>query len=225
MSTPQPDYLVGKFYTSARKFKQLIGQLPDGTMIPGGPYTLTQFVPALIIIVLFGIKIWIFGLGSFTSLLIQSIIVITISAVTVIGLGKLPPTRRSIFHLASTTPALIYSDPNGYWVGKPIEKNKHSSDALLKALPALLIVTLFIGKLAIVGVSNWIALLLQITLVLILATLATTWMTRVSNNKEETPSEDTTAYQASESEIHKVTTTKTVERPASGFSRFQKSIK
>ena len=31
-----------KWYTRARKFPQLIGRTPDGTRIPGGPYTYLQ---------------------------------------------------------------------------------------------------------------------------------------------------------------------------------------
>lgn len=166
----QPEYLVGKFYTAARKFKQLIGQLPDGTMIPGGPYTATQFVPGLIIIGLFGLKIWILGFGSFTSFLIQTIFVATFSLVTVLALGKIPPTRRSIFHLMSTTPSLIFSNSSGYWVGKPIKYQKDF------------------------------------------------------DRSDYTPTEET-PDQPSAQKIHTVTTTKTSERPASGFSRFQSSIK
>lgn len=35
---------VVKWYTRARKFPQLIGRTHDGTRIPGGPYTYTQFI-------------------------------------------------------------------------------------------------------------------------------------------------------------------------------------
>ena len=33
----QTETEVGRFYTSARFFKQVFGSLPDGTKIPGGP--------------------------------------------------------------------------------------------------------------------------------------------------------------------------------------------
>lgn len=35
---------VVKWYTRARRFPQLIGRTHDGTRIPGGPYTYTQFI-------------------------------------------------------------------------------------------------------------------------------------------------------------------------------------
>jgi hypothetical protein len=38
------DGRAAKWFTSARKFPQLIGRTPDGTQLPGGPYTITQLV-------------------------------------------------------------------------------------------------------------------------------------------------------------------------------------
>ena len=37
-----------KWYTRARKFPQLIGRTPDGTRIPGGPYTYTQVAAGVV---------------------------------------------------------------------------------------------------------------------------------------------------------------------------------
>lgn len=42
---------VVKWYTRSRKFPQLIGRTHDGTRIPGGPYTPTQFIAAAVIAV------------------------------------------------------------------------------------------------------------------------------------------------------------------------------
>ncbi|MFC4372282.1 hypothetical protein [Citricoccus nitrophenolicus] len=45
MSSSQGDRApeVGRFYSGARNFKQVLGSFPDGSKIPGGPYTFTQF--------------------------------------------------------------------------------------------------------------------------------------------------------------------------------------
>lgn len=44
------DRQVVKWYTRARKFPQLIGRTHDGTRIPGGPYTTTQFIGAVLMV-------------------------------------------------------------------------------------------------------------------------------------------------------------------------------
>lgn len=218
----QPDYLVGKFYTAARKFKQLIGQLPDGTTIPGGPYTLTQFVPGLIIVVLFGLKAWIFGFGSMLAFLLQAGIIALIVVSSVFMLGKLPPTRRSIFHLISTYPALVTSSRYGYWAGKPLEKTNYFSK-IAQLLPALGIMFLFLLKLILWGTGGTTAFLLQLTLAIALAAASLIILRKMKTR--ETPSEDSTQYEATEQEIDSITTTKTHSKPTSGFSRFQSSIK
>lgn len=218
----QPEYLVGKFYTAARKFKQLIGQLPDGTTIPGGPYTLTQFVPALIIVVLFGLKAWIFGFGSMLSFLIQTGIIALIAISSVFLLGKLPPTRRSIFHLISTYPALVTSSRYGYWVGKPLEKTNYLN-ALVQLLPALGIIFLFILKILILGTGGTPAFFLQLVLVTILCGASIFIIRKMKT--QETPTEESTAYEPTEQEIDSITTTKTHAKPMSGFGRFQSIIK
>lgn len=128
-------YQVGKFYTAARKFKQLIGRLPDGSTIPGGPYTLTQFVPTLFIAITYGLKIKIFGWTSVIAAILEIVAVLGLCALSVFILGQLPPTRRSIFHLISTTPALLLSNRNGYWAGKPIKEPKPQPQTKTKPEP------------------------------------------------------------------------------------------
>lgn len=43
---------VVRWYTRARRFPQLIGRTPDGTRIPGGPYTFTQVIGTAIFLIL-----------------------------------------------------------------------------------------------------------------------------------------------------------------------------
>ena len=62
MSPAEPE--VVRYYTRARKFPHLVGRLPDGTRLPGGPYTLTQIIGAALVLTI-GVKtmsIWgVFG--------------------------------------------------------------------------------------------------------------------------------------------------------------------
>lgn len=165
--TPGRVIQVGKFYTAARKFKQLIGQLPDGSTIPGGPYTLTQFVPTLILIIPYALKVRIFGWSSMTAAILETAAVLALCAISIFVLGQLPPTRRSLFHLITTTPALLISNRNGYWQGKPIKLPKSQTH---------------------------------------------------ETSPEPTIEPETTTIQTT-------TATKTTPRPASGFTRFQNSLK
>ncbi|WP_327325215.1 conjugal transfer protein [Streptomyces sp. NBC_01210] len=59
--------LVGHSYTRARKHPLVIGKLPGGGRIPGGPYTITQIVTMVgVFILLLGLRdLWaVFGLGN-----------------------------------------------------------------------------------------------------------------------------------------------------------------
>lgn len=51
MSTDQlpPHVMVTRFYTSVRRIPTLVGKLPNGGFIPGGPYTLGQVVLLLLV--------------------------------------------------------------------------------------------------------------------------------------------------------------------------------
>lgn len=81
-----------KWYTRARKFPQLIGRTPDGTRIPGGPYTVTQvlggigacFVTSQIL------KVW--SPGDIVS---SAVVLLLISGGVVFLLRKLPPGMRN----------------------------------------------------------------------------------------------------------------------------------
>lgn len=107
---------VGRFYTAARKFKQLIGVLPDGTQIIGGPYTITQFVVALVV---GGVLLLTRYLGLWGGNLIADGLFIVIAAVGAGFLvGKLPVARRSLIHAATSALDLLMVESTGYWRGR-----------------------------------------------------------------------------------------------------------
>lgn len=109
---------VGRFFTSARKFKQLIGVMPDGTSIPGGPYTVTQFVVALVVGAV-GFLFRALGLwgGNF---LVDTFVIAVFAAAAGYGVGKLPVARRSLVHMFTSCLDLFFVDAGGYWRGKPL---------------------------------------------------------------------------------------------------------
>lgn len=109
---------VGRFFTSARKFKQLIGVMPDGTSIPGGPYTVTQFVVALVVGA-FGFLFRALGLwgGNF---LVDTFVIAIFAAAAGYGVGKMPVARRSLVHMFTSCLDLFFVDAGGYWRGEPL---------------------------------------------------------------------------------------------------------
>lgn len=83
---------VVKMFTKARNFPQLIGKAPDGKKIPGGPYTLTQFVGAGVVGGLLWLtsSIWAHG-GTITNVAIF----LGLTGGTLWALGRLPQGARS----------------------------------------------------------------------------------------------------------------------------------
>ena len=87
-----------KWYTRARKFPQLIGRTPDGTRIPGGPYTYTQVAAGVVTALVLSQTTWLWAHGS---LIFNATIFIGLTVGAVIASGKLPPGMRNPVVLAS----------------------------------------------------------------------------------------------------------------------------
>ena len=81
-----------KWYTRARKFPQLIGRTPDGTRIPGGPYTVTQVLGGIVTCFVISqiLKVW--SPGDIVS---SAFVLLLVSGSVVFFLGKLPPGMRN----------------------------------------------------------------------------------------------------------------------------------
>lgn len=115
---------TGKFYTAARKFQQLIGVTPAGESIPGGPYTVTQFVVGIVVLVVGFITrpLWTQGF-------IADVLIIVAAAVGITyATGRMPGSRRSIINLVNCTMALILRPRTGNYRGRKLptsySKNK-----------------------------------------------------------------------------------------------------
>lgn len=114
------EYEVGKFYTAARKFKQLIGRLPDGSTIPGGPYTITQFIVAMGII-FFGWMTRSAGVwgGSFFG---DMILLVALAAGVGYLCGLIPATRRTLTGMIDGAIKMSVAPNAGTWRGKALSK-------------------------------------------------------------------------------------------------------
>src|SRR5690606_4843782 len=110
-----------KYYTRARKFPQLLGRMPDGTKIPGGPYTVQQLIVAITIIVIGGMSIdtWgVFGFFGNLALLFGS----AFGAVFLIG--RLPMNGRNPFYALIGLFRAIGAPSTGRYQGRPIRRRR-----------------------------------------------------------------------------------------------------
>lgn len=121
--------MIGQFYTSARRFKQVMGSLPDGTPIPGGPYTYVQ-VGTMVVSIIFG---WITrGIWGTDSTIGDLLILVIFSAGISFLLGKLPSSRRSpIKLLASVLVLALHPGPGGNWKGRPLRLSRAAQQTQL----------------------------------------------------------------------------------------------
>lgn len=110
--------VVGRFYTSARFFKQVLGSLPDGTKIPGGPYTYTQIGTMLGILV----GGWILrGLWTTGSGFGDVFMLVAVAVGAGYLIAQLPHSRRNPLKLMGSAIILLtHPGPGGRWKGKPL---------------------------------------------------------------------------------------------------------
>jgi len=113
----QPTVERVKWFTLARKFPQLIGRTPDGARIPGGPYTITQAVGGLIVLVVgyYSMGLWAnFGLlGNYTLLL-------SLTAAVIFGLGRIPLGARNPAAIGMGAFRAVAAPQRGRLRGRPV---------------------------------------------------------------------------------------------------------
>ncbi|WP_051426539.1 hypothetical protein [Jiangella gansuensis] len=126
-----------KYYTRARKFPQLLGRMPDGTKIPGGPYTVQQLLAAIAVIVVGGLTIGTWGVfGS-----IGNVAVLFGLAFGVVFLiGRLPMNGRNPLFALLGLYRMLNAPASGRYQGKPVRfrrprRVRHQVNVYLGALP------------------------------------------------------------------------------------------
>ncbi|MGC5224532.1 hypothetical protein ACPW96_18355 [Micromonospora sp. DT81.3] len=100
MAEPGEGIEVARFYTGSRRFPKVIGRLPDGTRIIGGPYTIAQGVvlAGVLILGLTTVKIW--GTGN---PIVDIPLAVVIAWGAAWGAGRLPSTRRNMLSIAASS--------------------------------------------------------------------------------------------------------------------------
>lgn len=108
---------VGKFYTSSRKIQELVGKLPDGSYIWGGPYTVPQAVSGLLAFMLlfFTRRLGLWG----WNWLSDAIVIVAFSLGIVYLVGFIPAPKRSILGLLTGFVKVLFAPVTGVWRGRP----------------------------------------------------------------------------------------------------------
>lgn len=116
MSEPYEPEVV-KWFTAARRFPQLIGKTPDGHILWGGPYTISQVVGGVGVLVggLRTTSMW----GHFGVLGNSALLFVVVFAI-VYGLGRLPLGGRSPLTMATHVGRMFIASTSGYYRGRPI---------------------------------------------------------------------------------------------------------
>lgn len=111
------DQQVVRWYTRARRFPQLIGRTPDGTRIPGGPYTITQVTAAGVLMFL-GLKTT--SLWARYGLVGNGLLLAGVVYGLVFLLGKIPLGSRSPLALGAGAWRAISAPSAGRYGGRPV---------------------------------------------------------------------------------------------------------
>ena len=124
-----------KWYTRARKFPQLIGRTPDGTRIPGGPYTYTQVAAGVVTAVVLAQTTWLWAHGG---LILNATIFIGATVGAVFAAGKLTPGMRNPIVLASGALNLMSSGYrlNGTAIATPKPNTATAAGPVTVFIPA-----------------------------------------------------------------------------------------
>lgn len=100
---------TGKFYTASRNFQQVIGTFHDGTAIPGGPYTVTQFVVGFAVLAGGFLTRSVWPIHWFP----YALLVVTLAWGVVWVTGKLPTSRRSPLNTLNSISDLLKTSRYG----------------------------------------------------------------------------------------------------------------
>jgi len=112
---------VARFFTIARKFPILIGKLPNGGRIWGGPYTMGQAVIGMTaLIVGWNTRSW----WSTQSIVGDLGILVAVAATSVFLARKIPSTRRNAANVLIDAQVAITVPAAGRYRGKPIRIRK-----------------------------------------------------------------------------------------------------
>lgn len=124
---------VVKWYTRARRFPQLIGKTPDGATIWGGPYTYTQVIAGVAVIILGSKTTWLWG---HFGLIGNALILLGATYGLVLLLGRIPVGSRNPLSVGAGVLRAITAPALGTRGGSPVRvRRPHRSRTKLVVTP------------------------------------------------------------------------------------------
>jgi hypothetical protein len=108
---------VGRFFSGARNVKQLLGTFPDGTRIPGGPYTLSQFFVLLAVLIGGWITRPLWSIDLLSDLIVLGAAAFGLALLA----GKLPGGRRNPVRMLTGAYGLLVRPRSGLYRGRPMK--------------------------------------------------------------------------------------------------------
>ncbi|HEY9412695.1 MAG TPA: hypothetical protein VIP77_24185 [Jiangellaceae bacterium] len=128
-----------KYYTRARKFPQLLGRFPDGTKIPGGPYTVQQLLAGVGIIAFGSMTMGIWGIfGGIGDI----VVLFMVGFAAMFFIGRLPMNGRNPFAAVLGFYKASVAPRGGRFQGKSIRIRRprrmtHMTNVYYGPLPAI----------------------------------------------------------------------------------------
>lgn len=117
MSTDQ-GVEVTRWYTSALKIPRMIGKLPSGERLWGGPYTLTQGTVGVGVFIV-GFKTM--GWWGYSNLLVNGFTLFAVSAIALVLVGQIPSTGANPAVLIQGSLSQLTRRAVGTWRGSPLQ--------------------------------------------------------------------------------------------------------
>ena len=134
MSERDQTHEVVKWYTRARRFPQLIGKTPDGARIWGGPYTYTQVIGAVVVLVV-GTKT--VGLWGHFGLIGNALTLLGVAYGTTLALGRMPIGSRNPIAVGSGLIRALSASSSGNVGGRPVRiRRPHRASTRVVINPA-----------------------------------------------------------------------------------------
>lgn len=109
---------IARFYTRSRRFPKMIGQMNDGSRIPGGPYTLTQIgVGGAVLLVMLATRGLLWSTGE---ILLDLLLTASVAFAITWLVGRLPMTRRNLLFAFLDAAAATFQPFGGKYQGQVI---------------------------------------------------------------------------------------------------------
>jgi hypothetical protein len=108
---------VARFFTRSRRFRKFLGRLPDGTKLPGGPYTIVQGLVLAVVLIVACITQGIWGTGT---AFVDFPLAGAFAWAAAWGAGRIPMTRRNLFSVITGGLTAMLRTSAGSFRGAPL---------------------------------------------------------------------------------------------------------